>query len=122
MRRKAKLDSNQPEIVSQLKAAGYSVVSLASMHKGIPDLLVGKNEITVLIELKSTKNAKLTPDQQKFRECWFGGYYVCRSFDDVEKVFNEKNKIEKEQIGKKIPRQKKNKSSKLAIVGSNIKS
>jgi hypothetical protein len=41
MRRAAKVDRNQPEIVSALRKVGADVVSLAAVGDGIPDLLVG---------------------------------------------------------------------------------
>ncbi|HJP47915.1 hypothetical protein [Acinetobacter venetianus] len=41
MRRAAKIDANQTEIVKALRKFGASVQSLASTGKGCPDLLVG---------------------------------------------------------------------------------
>jgi hypothetical protein len=41
MRRAAKIDANQPQIVEALRKAGATVHSLAAVGNGIPDLLVG---------------------------------------------------------------------------------
>ena len=41
MRRRPRLDATQHAIVEALQTAGYSVVSIASLGGGAPDLLVG---------------------------------------------------------------------------------
>lgn len=77
MRRAARVDANQEQIVSALRAAGASVHSLASVGLGIPDLLVGYNGFTVLMEIKDGNKPfsqqRLTPAQQKFHKEWTGG-------------------------------------------------
>ena len=52
MRRAAKVDANQAEIVSVLRDAGCMVRSLASAGDGIPDLLVGYDGKLHLLEVK----------------------------------------------------------------------
>lgn len=77
MRRAAKVDANQAEIVEALRSAGCSVQSLATVGKGCPDLLVGYNGMRLLFELKDGKKPpsarKLTPDQEKWLGEWRGG-------------------------------------------------
>lgn len=77
MRRSAKVDDNQAEIVEALRAAGASVQSLAAIGKGCPDLLVGYNGMRLLFELKdgrkSPSRRKLTPDQEEWIKAWRGG-------------------------------------------------
>lgn len=77
MRRAAKIDKNQPEIVSALRKAGATVQSLAAVGAGCPDLLVGYANRTALIELKNGSNVpsaqKLRPLQTDWHEAWTGG-------------------------------------------------
>jgi hypothetical protein len=76
MRRAARVDSNQGEIVDALRAVGASVQSLAAIGKGCPDLLVGYNGFTFLIEIKDPSKPKsdiqLTPDQKHWHHHWYG--------------------------------------------------
>jgi hypothetical protein len=72
MRRAARVDASQSEIVAALRAAGCSVTSLARIGEGCPDLLCGKNGKTALIECKSP-GGRLTPDQLRWHAGWQGG-------------------------------------------------
>ena len=67
MRRAAKIDANQTAVVSALRAAGATVQSLAAVGAGVPDLLVGFQGKTILIEVKDgakvPSERRLTPDQ-----------------------------------------------------------
>lgn len=69
----ARIDTNHKEIVAALRQAGASVVSLAAMKHGCPDLLVGIGNETMLMEIKRDSKAKFTPDQLKFMGKWKGG-------------------------------------------------
>jgi len=69
----ARIDTNHKEIVAALRKAGASVVSLASMKHGCPDLLVGYGNETMLMEIKKDAKAKFTPDQLQFMANWRGG-------------------------------------------------
>ena len=62
----ARIDSNHTEIVKALREAGATVVSLAAMKHGCPDLLVGYANETVLMEIKRDAKAKFTSDQLEF--------------------------------------------------------
>ena len=69
MRYAARVDANQEQIVSALRAAGAYVWII-----GIPvDLLVGYRGHTFLVEIKSTTKGRLTPLQADFFESWCGG-------------------------------------------------
>ena len=52
MRRAAKVDANQAEIVQALRQIGAVVQSLAAVGNGCPDLLVGYRNRLFLLELK----------------------------------------------------------------------
>ena len=74
--RAAKIDANHTAIVKAIRAVGASVQSLAAVGKGVPDLLVGKDGKTWLIECKDGANApsarQLTPDQREWIDAWRG--------------------------------------------------
>lgn len=96
MRRAAKIDANQPEIISALEAAGCLVLSLAAVGNGVADLLVlpprvcriiapqfapqeegycedcGRPVLPYLLEVKNPagRGTSLTPDQVKFHAEW----------------------------------------------------
>jgi Holliday junction resolvase len=69
----ARIDTNHKEIVAALREVGATVVSLASMKHGCPDLLVGYQNETLLMEIKKDSKAKFTPDQLEFIAKWRGG-------------------------------------------------
>lgn len=76
MRYKARVDSNQREIVEVLRQQGCSVLPLHQIGKGCPDLLVGYEGKNFLLEVKDgnkpPSQQKLTPDEQKFHQEWQG--------------------------------------------------
>lgn len=83
MRRAAKVDRNQPEIVAALRRVGAQVFSLAAVGDGIPDLLVAFRDQTVLIEVKDGSKPpsarQLTEDQVEWHAAWRGGRCVVVS-------------------------------------------
>ena len=85
MRRDAKIDLNQPAIVDALRKVGVSVVSLASIGQGCPDLVAAKGDKCWLIEVKGPKG-KLTKDQERFILNWAGVVHIVRTVDDALKL------------------------------------
>lgn len=77
MRRRARTDSNQQAVIDALRQAGASVQSLAEIGNGCPDLLVGYNGRTFLMEIKDgnkpPSETKLTVNQVEWHSRWFGG-------------------------------------------------
>ena len=73
-----KTDSNQAAIVRALREAGASVVSLASVGGGVPDLLVGRGGVNFLVEVKNLAGRRLrfTPAEREFMDTWLGQVYV----------------------------------------------
>ena len=59
-------DANQAEIVKALESVGASVLDLADVGRGCPDLLVGYAGREWLIEVKMP-TGKLTPDEVALR-------------------------------------------------------
>ena len=67
---------------------GASVVSLAQLGNGVPDLLVGYRQHIYLIEVKdgdkSPSKQQLTPDEKRFHEEWRGGnLLIIKSVDEA---------------------------------------
>lgn len=67
-----RVDTNQKEIVKVLRDLGCSVVHMHEAGRGIPDLLVGKDNITYLVEVKKDAKASFTPQQVEFQGNWKG--------------------------------------------------
>jgi len=83
MRRAAKVDGNHTAIVSALREAGASVLSLAALGRGVPDLLVCGPDWCRLVEVKMPKG-KPTPDQVRFSAAWGGPPVVTvRTVEDA---------------------------------------
>jgi Holliday junction resolvase len=89
----SKVDTNHKQIVEALRKSGATVVSLASMRHGCPDLLVGFQNVTMLMEVKKDEKAKFTTDQLDFIAKWKGGP-VCR-VDSVESALRALGIIQK---------------------------
>lgn len=77
MRKYGKIDANQTEVVAALRSAGATVQSLAAVGGGVPDLLVGYKNHTILMEVKDGQKPpsqrKLTEDQLAWHGAWTGG-------------------------------------------------
>lgn len=87
MRRAAKVDDNQSEIVDALRRAGCSVCILSGVGRGCPDLAVGLRGRTYMLEIKdgrkSPSKQRLTPDEQAWHDAWRGHAAVVRSVDEA---------------------------------------
>lgn len=71
-----RVDANQSEIVQVFKQLGCSVFDTSRVAGGFPDLLIGKNKKTVLVEIKSSEKAKFTTAQELFMMTWRGSTVV----------------------------------------------
>lgn len=91
MRRAAKIDANQPEIVEALRAIGCSVQSMAAIGCGCPDILVGvkaaRGPICLVMEIKDgskpPSRQQLTQDERDWFDNWRGQKIVVRSVDEA---------------------------------------
>jgi hypothetical protein len=88
-----RLDANHKKIVSGLRKRFMSVISLANVGDGCPDLLVGYCGRTFLFELKSSSKFVLTPSQDKLHFVWRGSkiHIVTRLEEITEIVYKEVN-------------------------------
>lgn len=89
MRRAAKVDRNHSEIVSAFRKFGCSVLNISSL-KNCGDLVVAKNNKTVIVEVKDwmqpPSKRKLTQGEQKFADEWKGIYIKVETLGDVISV------------------------------------
>lgn len=87
MRRAAKVDANQSQIIDALRRAGASVQPLHAVGQGCPDILVGHRGVNLLIEVKDGAKPpsarKLTPDQVSWHDTWRGQVAVVDSADQA---------------------------------------
>ena len=79
-RRAARRDGNEKSIIDALRAAGCSVQALSA--KGVPDLLVGFQGRTYLMEVK-TPRGKLTTDEEAWIGNWQGQVRIVRSIEEA---------------------------------------
>ena len=75
-------DANEPEIVEALRAAGCSVG-----YGDWVDLIVGRNFVTYLLEVKDgskpKSGRKLKPSQEKLLAEWQGHYVIVTNVDEA---------------------------------------
>jgi len=87
MRRAARVDANQSEIVAALRAVGVSVQPLHTVGKGCPDLLCGVRGTNLLLEIKDGNKPpsarKLTSDEAAWHESWRGQVAIVESVDEA---------------------------------------
>lgn len=89
MRRAAKVDANQAQIVAALRDIGATVQPLHTVGGGCPDIAVGYMGVTLLLEIKDgdkvPSKRKLTPDEVEWHEAWRGQVDVV---EDVEEALS----------------------------------
>lgn len=69
-------DANEGEIVEALERYGCHVVRAEPLVAGFPDLIVEKDGIVILVEVKNAPRVRgktgLNPEQRKFHAWWRG--------------------------------------------------
>ena len=89
MRKYARIDANQPEIVKALRQAGATVTSTATIGKGFPDIAVGFRGTNYLMEIKDGNKPpsaqKLTKDERDWITEWRGQVAVVNSIEQALK-------------------------------------
>jgi hypothetical protein len=88
-----RVDANHSEIVKTFKDMGCSVFDSSRMAGGFPDLVLGVNKITCLVEIKSSAIARYTPAQEAFMLNWRGSS-VAR-IDSVDAAIRLVNLLKK---------------------------
>lgn len=92
MRRAARVDRNQKEIVEYLRKRGATVQPLHTVGRGCPDLLVGHGGKNYLLEVKDGEKPKsaqkLTPDEDAWHFMWLGQVAVVSCTFDCDVVLD----------------------------------
>ena len=91
MRRAAKADANQPEIIAALRKAGASVQALHTVGQGCPDIVVGFRGVNWLLEIKDGSLAHsrrvLTSSELSWHRAWEGQVRtVCTPADALAAI------------------------------------
>jgi hypothetical protein len=90
MRRAARVDANQPEIIQALQQVGATVLLTHMLGQGAPDLAVGYRGVNYWLEVKDgakpPSKRKLTPDEAVWHEVWRGDVRVVNSVDEALQV------------------------------------
>lgn len=84
----AKVDKTQAEVVEALRQAGASVEPIHREGRGIPDLLVGYNGHTLLIEVKS-RGGRLTKPEQDWHREWRSCVYIVHDAQEAVDVLED---------------------------------
>jgi Holliday junction resolvase len=75
-RRAHKVDSHQAELIADLKRFGFSVANYSGAGEDLPDLAIGRQGITALLEIKTPhgliESYRITPGQREFADNWRG--------------------------------------------------
>lgn len=81
-------DANHAQIVKAFEQLGCTVFSAHTVGAGFPDLVIGCNGRTLLVEIK-TERGELTKAQREFITAWNGDtvHIVCDT-DDVIALVN----------------------------------
>jgi hypothetical protein len=86
VRRAARVDENQSELVKAAEQLGCTVLLLHQVGGGCPDILIGQasrfGRRNILVEIK-TGAGDLTPEQIRFRREWRGQVVICRSVAEL---------------------------------------
>jgi hypothetical protein len=87
----AKKDANHKIIVEALQSAGAYVLDMSHVGKGFPDLIVGFQSQTILMEIKNPKTSYgkkgLNKNQIIWRDQWRGGeVFVVTSEEEALKI------------------------------------
>lgn len=83
MRRRARVDVNQPQIVDAFRKLNYSVLHMHTLGRGAPDILVGKRGHSYPVEIKASSRDRLTADEEAFWSGWLGSLLLITSVDEV---------------------------------------
>lgn len=90
MRRAAKVDINQKEIVKAIRKVGYSVSHTHQIGQGFPDIIVGARGLNYLFEIKngekSPSKRALTDDEKLFHETWKGQINIVTTFEEILRI------------------------------------
>ncbi len=89
MRLRGRTDGNHAQVVRAIRQFGGSVLSLADIGNGAPDLLIGFRGKNMLFEVKDgmqpPSKRRLTDDEKLFHSTWAGNILIVESVQDALK-------------------------------------
>jgi hypothetical protein len=88
---RARVDSNQPEIVAALRAAGASVQHLHMVGQGCPDICAGYQGKNYLFEIKMPGESLTTAELLWF-STWQGEAHVVYSAEQAIEIITGGNR------------------------------
>ena len=88
MRKRPKLDNNHRQIKNELEQCYIKIVDLAGVGDDVPDLLVARRGINLLVELKSP-GGKLSPGQYEFILQWPAPVMVADCIEQIIEAFDQ---------------------------------
>jgi hypothetical protein len=82
-----RIDANQPSIVRQLREVGVTVLSLADLGDGAPDILCGFRGKNFAFEIKDWRQPpskrRLTAKEKLWHQSWRGQVAVVETFEEA---------------------------------------
>lgn len=81
-RYRRKVDGNQAEVVAALRRAGWAVCDLHVVGRGLPDLLVARHGVNMLVEVKKPGEL-LSAREKKFFSAWPGAKVIAYGAQDA---------------------------------------
>ena len=82
-RRAARIDTNQPQIVKDLRKMGFSA------EPGHDDIIVGKRGLTLWVEIKNPDGGRLKSSQKKLLAEFKGAYLVAETTEEIVRWFDD---------------------------------
>lgn len=86
VRKRGRVDSNQRQLVKELRSIGCSVAITSQLGSGFPDIVVGYRGVNYLLEIKDPdkppSQRKLTTDEIEFQDKWKGQYAVIHTLEE----------------------------------------
>lgn len=81
-------DGNHNAIKKAFELHGFTCAETHNVGAGVPDLIVAKDGITVLVEIKIGEKATFTPAQVEFWARWKGALLRVDGLEDVHNYCN----------------------------------
>lgn len=79
-------DTNQPGVEQELRDLGFSVLSIHTVGKGCPDLVVGALGLNFIVELKHDF-AALTEPEKDWHKAWQGQVRIAETAEEIIRAF-----------------------------------
>ena len=93
-----RVDKNQSQFTAELRKLGFSVAHTHTLGKGFPDLAIGWQRFTWLVELKSGAADQLNGNEWDWWKNWRGSVFKTHSALDflkqLENWFEQRNLIQ----------------------------